>query len=234
MSGKLTLCAENILKYARPGLYRHFDASGRLLYIGETENFWARSMDHLRLARWRHKIHALELEPMSKAEAKELEPKAIAAELPLYNRTNHPENECKSKATLTFERATLTLEREKTRKIERPSSAARRSIPGVTSLESLVRRKEAIERFAIGAKEFDVEIRPHLIEVPLGPRAIAFTASSIERQLAARQSAAESAERRKEWELWLKSEGLPIPTDGERWGDWEEWFKSKGRLPMPK
>ena len=45
MSGKLTLLATDILKYAQPGLYRQFNASGQLLYVGETDNFLARSVD---------------------------------------------------------------------------------------------------------------------------------------------------------------------------------------------
>jgi hypothetical protein len=45
MSGKLILWAEDIRKYIQSGLYRQFDAAGRLLYIGETDNFSARSVD---------------------------------------------------------------------------------------------------------------------------------------------------------------------------------------------
>ena len=89
--GKLKLLAEDIQKYTQSGLYRHFDVSGQLLYNGETDNFLARSVGHLRTAPWRDEIHAIELEPMSKAKAKELEPKAIAAELPLMiNRSDRP------------------------------------------------------------------------------------------------------------------------------------------------
>jgi hypothetical protein len=51
-------------------------------------------------------------------------------------------------------------------------------------VESLIRKKDAVGRFAVGEAKFNAEIRPHLTEVPLGPRAIAFTASSIEKQLA--------------------------------------------------
>jgi hypothetical protein len=92
MSGKLTLWVEDIRKYLQSGLYRQFDVAGRLLYIGETENFLVRSIDHLPYTPWKDEIHTIELEPMSKAEAKELEPKIIAVELPLYNTTHHPEN----------------------------------------------------------------------------------------------------------------------------------------------
>jgi hypothetical protein len=52
-------------------------------------------------------------------------------------------------------------------------------------VESLIRKKTAVGLFAVGETKFNAEIRPHLTEVPIGPRAIAFTASSIERQLAA-------------------------------------------------
>ena len=92
MSGKLTLWAEDIRKYLQSWLYRQFDAAGRLLYIGETDNFLARLVDHLRTAPWGDEIHTIELEPMSKVGAKELEPKTIASERPLYNITHYPEN----------------------------------------------------------------------------------------------------------------------------------------------
>ena len=51
MSGKLKLWAKDIRKFLQSGLYRQFDAAGRLLYIGETDNFLARS-DLKRSGRW--------------------------------------------------------------------------------------------------------------------------------------------------------------------------------------
>jgi hypothetical protein len=54
--GKLTLFVEDLRRFQISGLYRHFDAQGRLLYVGETANFLNRTMDHLRYAEWRDKI----------------------------------------------------------------------------------------------------------------------------------------------------------------------------------
>jgi hypothetical protein len=93
---KLTLSAEDLQKLRHlliSGLYRHFDAQGRLLYVGETRNFLNRTAYHLRHAKWREEICRIELQPMTKANAMFLEPKVIAVERPLYNNTfYYPEN----------------------------------------------------------------------------------------------------------------------------------------------
>jgi hypothetical protein len=87
---RLKLSIADLQRYQQSGLYRHFNAEGRLLYVGETTNFIIRTTDHLRRASWRDEIHAVELEPMSKEAAQALEPRIIATELPLHNRKLRP------------------------------------------------------------------------------------------------------------------------------------------------
>ena len=66
---RLKLSVDDLRAYVQPGLYRHYDKNGRLLYVGETVNFLARTANHLQDAKWRDQIHTIELQPMPKAEA---------------------------------------------------------------------------------------------------------------------------------------------------------------------
>lgn len=93
----IRVLADDLRRHLTSGLYRHFNTSGELLYVGETDNFLARSLGHLKKSRWRAEIHAIELQPMPKAEAQQLEPRVIAAELPRYNTKHHLENEAKAR-----------------------------------------------------------------------------------------------------------------------------------------
>jgi hypothetical protein len=85
MSKRLRLSVRRLRRFLQPGLYRHFDEHGRLLYVGQTDNCLARSADHLREAVWRDKIHTIELEPMPKAQAWALERKIALKEMSLFN-----------------------------------------------------------------------------------------------------------------------------------------------------
>lgn len=54
----------------------------------------------------------------------------------------------------------------------------------VTTKERIVRKPEARGRFSVGHTKFDEDIAPRLDKVQLGPRAIGFTESSIDRLIA--------------------------------------------------
>ena len=43
----IKVLADDFRQYLKSGLYRHFSSSGELLYVGETDNFLARSLTHL-------------------------------------------------------------------------------------------------------------------------------------------------------------------------------------------
>jgi predicted GIY-YIG superfamily endonuclease len=67
-------------------LYRHFDADGRLLYVGISKHTMRRLAEHGD-SRWAHDIASVTLEHFSsREEASEAEKQAIRAECPVYNR----------------------------------------------------------------------------------------------------------------------------------------------------
>lgn len=70
-------------------LYRHFDATGRLLYIGITNSPLTRLSQHLRTSHWSDDIARMDIECYSsQALAKEAEKAAIELEAPPFN-INH-------------------------------------------------------------------------------------------------------------------------------------------------
>lgn len=70
----------------RTSLYRHFDAGGRLLYIGISKAHLSRLVFHKRTATWYWDIARIEIEHFETFEdAKFAEAEAISEESPLYN-----------------------------------------------------------------------------------------------------------------------------------------------------
>jgi len=96
----------DIRPYTRPGIYRHFDAMGQLLYLGSTKNFLARTGHHASKgkARWFHQICFIEFEPMPLDQAVALEPTLIAVEQPLFNVVHRSRPPSKPVAPTRFER----------------------------------------------------------------------------------------------------------------------------------
>jgi predicted GIY-YIG superfamily endonuclease len=69
-------------------VYRHFDASGKLLYIGMSSNAPARKRWHSRNAPWFDQIASWTFEEFeSRSAAMAAEKAAIEAERPLHNKT---------------------------------------------------------------------------------------------------------------------------------------------------
>lgn len=76
--------------YYKPGVYRHFNAAGELLYVGCSINPLARQLAH-HWKRWILESVRIEIQwCKSRAQAKRLERKVIAAELPKYNVAHKP------------------------------------------------------------------------------------------------------------------------------------------------
>jgi hypothetical protein len=67
-------------------LYRHFNATGVLLYVGIATDHHIRFRSHLKLSEWKDKIATVTVERFStRAEAEAAEVAAIQTEEPLYN-----------------------------------------------------------------------------------------------------------------------------------------------------
>lgn len=67
-------------------LYRHFDETGRLLYVGISLSFIARLTQHKDASHWAHAIRSVKAEVYpTRKEATEAETNAIQVEAPLYN-----------------------------------------------------------------------------------------------------------------------------------------------------
>jgi hypothetical protein len=67
-------------------LYRHWDAEGKLLYVGVTTSPRARTRQHLKDSRWIDLSVEMTVEPHpSRAAAEEAEAAAITSERPLFN-----------------------------------------------------------------------------------------------------------------------------------------------------
>lgn len=67
-------------------LYRHFDKSGQLLYVGQSLNAIARLIQHYGSASWAAEIAFIEIELFGSSEAlRDAEAKAISEEKPLHN-----------------------------------------------------------------------------------------------------------------------------------------------------
>ncbi len=72
-------------------LYRHFDAQGRLLYVGISLSAVKRLSQHGKESRWANQIANVTIETLpSREDALEAERQAIIAERPLYNKTYNP------------------------------------------------------------------------------------------------------------------------------------------------
>lgn len=70
-------------------LYRHFDATGRLLYVGIALSPASRTSQHRRTASWFSQVIRIEIEWFVSREGAELaEREAIRTERPLYNRAH--------------------------------------------------------------------------------------------------------------------------------------------------
>jgi hypothetical protein len=73
-------------------LYRLFDEYGQLLYLGITGNPGQRWKDHAKAHPWWPEVTRRDVEwlPMGRNDAVRAERAALAAELPLYDRTHRP------------------------------------------------------------------------------------------------------------------------------------------------
>jgi hypothetical protein len=68
-------------------LYRHFDASGRLLYVGISLYSLVRTIQHRSKSSWFDEVTRIEIVRFaSKSEAQQAEAEAIATENPLHNK----------------------------------------------------------------------------------------------------------------------------------------------------
>lgn len=77
---------------AETALYRFFDVSGALLYVGITGQPGERFSLHLRKAQWWGEVATMRMEWLpSRAKAFRAEAMAIAAEKPVYNLSHNPE-----------------------------------------------------------------------------------------------------------------------------------------------
>jgi hypothetical protein len=69
-----------------PDLYRHFDAYGRLLYVGISISTLARLREHRRQSHWYERIARIEITKVATRElARKAELRAIRNEHPLWN-----------------------------------------------------------------------------------------------------------------------------------------------------
>jgi len=67
-------------------VYRHFDAHGALLYIGETDDWQGRTKDHRHTAPWFGEVVTIKIEHFATRRAKaEAEKRAVRQEEPLWN-----------------------------------------------------------------------------------------------------------------------------------------------------
>lgn len=74
------------MEMRRPVLYRHFDANGRLLYVGTTRNPMARLDHHFCKTPWIYDVETIKLQYFdSDEDAKIAERKAILSENPAHN-----------------------------------------------------------------------------------------------------------------------------------------------------
>lgn len=72
-------------------LYRAFDKDKKLLYIGISNSFYDRLRSHMAQSEWVEKADYITFEHFySREEVEEAEKRAIAAELPQYNKQYHP------------------------------------------------------------------------------------------------------------------------------------------------
>jgi hypothetical protein len=85
-----TLASSNGIHVAQ--LYRHFDATGRLLYVGISLFAFRRLAAHERNAGWWKDVRIVTITPpyRTRAEAAAAEIEAIKNEKPLYNQQHHP------------------------------------------------------------------------------------------------------------------------------------------------
>lgn len=68
-------------------LYRHFDASGRLLYVGISNDARQRLQQHLKCCDWRARFSSMTVEEHpTRGSAVDAEARAILEEHPIYNR----------------------------------------------------------------------------------------------------------------------------------------------------
>lgn len=73
---------------ARTALYRHFDADGRLLYVGLSATPMLRTRTHMNGADWRDAITSVLIESHETREAAEVAERiAIQSEAPAHNKT---------------------------------------------------------------------------------------------------------------------------------------------------
>ena len=76
---------------SRTALYRHFDAEGRLLYVGITDHLGERDKQHAATSVWHHAVIRSDVQwCLSREHAAELERVAIRHEGPLYNLAHRP------------------------------------------------------------------------------------------------------------------------------------------------
>jgi len=76
-------------------LYRHYDADGRLLYVGITDSLQERQKQHSYASEWADKVAKTEVEyALTRAHAADLERVAIRHEAPMFNKSQKPHVRC--------------------------------------------------------------------------------------------------------------------------------------------
>jgi predicted GIY-YIG superfamily endonuclease len=94
-------------------VYRHFNKSGDLLYVGYTENVYARNMQHRSCSDWYKEIYNITLEHFdSKEEAQKAEINYIAKEKPIHNKLIMAPVDKKEQRELRNKKAFLWLNNE--------------------------------------------------------------------------------------------------------------------------
>ena len=127
-------------------LYRHYDSSGRLLYVGISNNHIARLGQHRDAAQWFHLIDSVKIEHFkSRAEALEAERQAIQNEDPKYNiqhkkRVNY--NDVSTPETTTKSRNELIRRVVDFRPVYTISEAAEVLLIGKTELKRMCDNNE--------------------------------------------------------------------------------------------
>lgn len=77
-------------KEKNPAIYRHFDAQGRLLYVGATACPLVRTGEHKQLSPWFPQVRTVTIDYTgSIEEARALEGRAIETERPVWNQTHN-------------------------------------------------------------------------------------------------------------------------------------------------
>ena len=141
-------------------LYRHFDADGKLLYVGITLNPESRQLTHRTTTPWRHLIATItqEMHP-SLAIAEAYERHDIRTKVPLYNVSHSPDREAAKKRVAelaAYHEATRPTSEERERaELERIVAAGReaaKDAPPLSAEQLEMLRRDRCPIFARNAE----------------------------------------------------------------------------------